>query len=241
MTLATLVPLVALAASTPPQHSSLLDRAIAAFESFRDDEAAALLREVLAQQPPGAVAAKAHLYLGLIALNAIDPDLTRAEFKLSLEANPAIELPTQVSPKAWLAFEEVRRSMTSQLANRGRLEIPAQAQSQAPPPANAPPPAPTTATSPAPSSPTVEKARGGRSHLSSYVLGGVTLLCAAAAIYGGVEVLSYQSMRAQSSASNPISYTRLAPAYDSARFWAYGWPAAAGLAAAGLTSAVLTW
>src|ERR1700733_5523688 len=93
--------------STPTQAE--LERGIHLFENFKDSEAAVVLRRVLSRSPPGSLAAKARLYLGLIAFNAIDPDEAKVQFRKALEANPAAELPQQASPKARLAFDQVRR------------------------------------------------------------------------------------------------------------------------------------
>src|SRR5579863_2885886 len=116
-----LLPLVmALSAGAPLTYSTPtkveFERGVTLFEDFKDSEAGAIFRRVLERSPPGFMAAKAHLYLGLIAFNALDPDEAKLEFRRALEANPAAELPSQASPKARLAFGEVRRDMAKELA-----------------------------------------------------------------------------------------------------------------------------
>jgi hypothetical protein len=100
--------------ATPTQAE--LERGIGLFENFKDSEAAVVFRRVLTRSPPGSLAAKARLYLGLIAFNAIDPDEAKVQFRHALEANPAAELPRQASPKAKLAFDQVRRDLSKETA-----------------------------------------------------------------------------------------------------------------------------
>jgi hypothetical protein len=92
-----------------------LDEAVGWYQAMDDARAADAFARILAAAPPGEVAAKAHLYLGLIAFNAFHPDQARAEFEKAILANPAIDLPPTVSPKARIAFAEARRNVTREL------------------------------------------------------------------------------------------------------------------------------
>lgn len=231
------LPLLALLAASPPGHNAALDQAISLFDNFDDEHAAALLRQILSQHPSGIVTAKAHVYLGLVALNAIDPDLARLEFRLALVANPETELPPGASPKARLAFEEAKSALEKQLAT---APAPATSTGPAPAPATSTASAPLPSTS-APKAQAVTQPPAARSHGWAYVLGATTLVFAAAAVYGGVNLLQYQAAAARGTPAAPQSYAVLKPAYDQARFWAYGWPVAAGLAAGSLVGAGFAW
>jgi tetratricopeptide (TPR) repeat protein len=130
-------------AEVPPT----MDQAVGFYEAMDDVRAAAAFEKILRGHPPGEVAAKAHLYLGVIAFNAFHPDQARAEFQKAIEANPAIDLPRSVSPKAAISFAEARRAVTRE------LEVPdatpegtAAASSARGQPGRVAPPAATTAT-----------------------------------------------------------------------------------------------
>ena len=62
------------AAARPATAQRALDAAVRLFESFDDENAATALRALLSHAPPGQIAAKAHVYLGLIAFNRFDPE-----------------------------------------------------------------------------------------------------------------------------------------------------------------------
>jgi hypothetical protein len=204
------------------------DDAVQLFEDFEDEAAALKLRTLLLRLPPGEIAAKAHLYLGLIAFNDMKPDLAKAEFRRALEANPAIDLPRQASPKTRLAFAAARRALEVELEARPRA-LQKAAGPVVPRPAAATTAVPVLVIEPEPTSP---------SHTIAYVLSATTLVLAGLAIYGGVQVLDYKSM-----VGIPPQYTldQIQAAHGSASFWAVGWPVATGLGAAGLVGAVLTW
>ena len=86
-----------------------LDRALKLFDDFEDQKASALLFEVLKHGPSSDQAAKAHVYLGLIALNALKTEKARAEFKQALLIDATTELPFEASPKARLTYDQARR------------------------------------------------------------------------------------------------------------------------------------
>ncbi|HUB06235.1 MAG TPA: tetratricopeptide repeat protein [Myxococcales bacterium] len=96
-----------------PNPGAELAEGIAHFKAFDDDGAAALLKQSLADQPTPEQAAQAHLYLGLIAFNALRGAEARAEFELALEANAYAELPEDASPKAKLLLVQIRQKMLS--------------------------------------------------------------------------------------------------------------------------------
>jgi len=115
-------------------------------------------------------AAKAHLYLGLVRLNAFDSARARAEFATALTIDPALELPYEAPPKAEVLFGQARAS----------LKV-------APPPVVAPAPAPVPAPAPPAEvlvmAPEPVRERPGPSHVLSLSVGGVGL---ASALAGGV-------------------------------------------------------
>lgn len=222
MTPSLLLPLVVVAAPQLPAQE--LQRAVALFENLDDEKAAALFRDIVARNPPGAVASKAHLYLGLIALNAIEPDLARAEFRLAIEANPAAELPPSAPPKAHFAFDQAREELARKAAQGASVVPPSDTT-----------PAPGEATS----APAAEaEAAPSHAHTWTWVLVGTAVACAAVAVFGGYEVASYNSMAGQ---QGVYTTDQLMPAYNQARFWSYGWPVAAGLAAAAGVGGAFAW
>ncbi len=220
-------------AAPPASMEGALDDAVQFFESFEDERAAMKFRALLARSPPGEIAARAHLYLGLIAFDDIKPDLAKVEFRRALEANPAIDVPSKASPKARLAFAAVRHAL--------EVEMEGAASAPKSPAAERAPAAATTA----PSAETAQESPS-HSHTAAYVLGAVTLALAVLAVYGGIQVVNYNSMIGTGNGSgNGVvpTYTsdQIASAHGPASFWAVGWPVAAGLGAAGLTGTVLTW
>ena len=207
--------------------------AVKLFEAFEDERAAAALRQLLKRAPPGNVVSKAHLYLGLIAFNHFDPDEARIEFRRALEANPANNLPPQASPKARLAFAQVRRDVEAEVETGSR----APNEGTALMPAFESVPA-TGTTSPQ----EVEQTAPAHPRVAAYLLGAATLVLAGLAVYGGVEVLNFNStVNAANSAATGTKPTYSNDARGPASFWAVGWPLAAGLGAAGVVGTVLTW
>ncbi len=213
-------------AEAPTVQRALAD-AVELFESFEDERAKVEFLALLGRSPPDEVAAKAHIYLGLIAFNAFQTSEAKAEFRLALEANFAEDLPQNESPKARGAFQQVRRALTAE------LDTPKSAQ----PVARRAPAAATSGEAAA-----VEESPQPRSHVAAYVLGSVTLLLAATAVYGGVEVVNYGSMIGSEAPGRPVyTYDQIVSARNQAGFWSVGWPVAAGLALAGAIGAGLTW
>jgi hypothetical protein len=224
VTLAPLLQVVVALSGAAPQSSAqaALDDAVQFFESFEDERAAMKFRALLARAPPGEIAAKVHLYLGIIAFDDMKPDVARTEFRRALEANPAVELPPKTSPKTRLAFGGVRHALELEMDPGTRGSKPAAAPAAAI------------------SAPVlvIEAEPPSHSHTAAYILGGATLVLTGLAIYGGGQVIGYNGM-----IETPPQYTlnQIQSAQGSASFWAVGWIVAAGLAAAGLTGAILTW
>ncbi len=96
-----------------------LEKAVRLFDDFEDKKAEAVLFDLLRHAPPPEQAAKAHVYLGLIALNALKSDKAKAEFKLALNLDTTTELPFDAAPKARLTFDQARREV-EQDAQTGR-------------------------------------------------------------------------------------------------------------------------
>ncbi len=212
----------------PASAQGQLDDAVQFFESFEDERAAMKFRALLARSPPGEIAAKAHMYLGIIAFDDMKPDVAKMEFRRALEANPAIDLPAKTSPKTRLAFGGVRHALEVEMEGGLRPQ----------------PPRPAAAPAAATAEPVVlvEPETAPHSHTAAYILGGTTLVLTGLAIYGGVQVLDYNGMFATPGVTTP-QYTldQIQAAHGSAAFWAVGWIVAAGLAAAGVVGTALTW
>ena len=85
-----------------------LHDAIQLFNNLEDERAATLLRELLRHAPKAQLAGRAHLYLGLVALNVLDVEGARAEFKRAMAIDPTIELPLDASPKARVVFSQAQ-------------------------------------------------------------------------------------------------------------------------------------
>ncbi len=135
--------------STPTQVE--LERGIRAFEDFKDTEAAVIFHRVLDRSPPGSLAAKARVYLGLIALNALDLDEAKVQFRHALEADPAAVLPRQAPPKAQPVFDQVRHDISAQAGAPPAVPETAAKAAPAVVPEAAPAAAPETGQPPAPS------------------------------------------------------------------------------------------
>lgn len=163
---------------TPSASQRALDDAVHLFQSFEDAKAAVALRELLRRSPPQAIAAKAHIYLGMIALNASDEPGAKAEFEKAVATSVLVDMPPGQSPKAQILFAEARRSVAA-------APLPAPSQGAPPAAEGTPPAALTVAETPAPS------------HVPAYVVGGIGIAALAA---GGI--FGYLQQQAQSSAVN---------------------------------------
>ncbi len=101
--------LLLFAAAAARADSPALAHAIHAFNDFQDAQATAELERLILAQPDGREAARAHLYLGLIAVNALDSARARAEFRAALAIEPTLEPPYEASPKARVVFEQAQK------------------------------------------------------------------------------------------------------------------------------------
>lgn len=90
--------------------AQILD-AIGHYRNLDDEGATALLNAVLAGKISSEQAAQAHMYLGLIAFNALRAEDAREQFKLALAASPYAEIPTDASPKAKLLLAQIRAEL----------------------------------------------------------------------------------------------------------------------------------
>jgi tetratricopeptide (TPR) repeat protein len=212
-----------------------LAKAIHMFEQLDDEGSTLALRALVASNPPSEVAAKAHIFLGLIAFNAFRADEAREEFKKALRLNAAIELPRRVSPKAKLGFAQARQELSQEVENSAAPLAPAPPLATAAP-APAPAPAPMVLTSNS-----TESVEPSHSHVLSFVLGGGAVVAAGLAIFGGVEVAQDVSL-VNSANANPGKYTssQLDSAHSNAAPWAAGWIICAAVAAVAGTAAVIT-
>lgn len=114
MKIASLPLLVLLLGPTARAAPPSLAHAVAAFNNFQDAKAAAELKALIRFRPATEDAAKAHLYLGLIALNALDSNAARTEFKAALAIEPTLEVPYEASPKARLVFNQAQKEFTEE-------------------------------------------------------------------------------------------------------------------------------
>jgi hypothetical protein len=209
-----------------PQAQAQLDAALRFYESFQDEKTFNALRALLARHPPASIASKAHVYLGLVLFNGNRSEEARQEFRRAMLADPAVELPFGASPKSRLAFGEARRDLAREVES-SQLTAPEKTPGAAPAAA-------TNRSGPGVSSETPS----GRSHWLTWTVGGLGVVAGAVAVYGGVEVLTYNSLvtnaRSGSPSASQVDGTN-------ASFWRVGWIVAAAVGAASLTSAVLVW
>jgi hypothetical protein len=204
------------AAGTAAQH---FDRGVAYFRAFDDGHAQTEFDAVLALDPPGEMAARARVYLGLIAFNAIRPDPAQQQFEAALLENPAVELPADASPKARMSFDEARQRVARRMAS-------GQSKPGTQPPESAPPAAVEATSSPS------------HSHALSITLGAIGLVAVGVGVYGAVEVAQYNSLIDQAPQGN-VQSSQLTSL--SAGFWAVAWIPFVAVGAAGLTAAGFTW
>ena len=184
-----------------------------------------ILQQLLRCDPPRAVAGKAHLYLGLIALNWLDTDRAMAEFKTALLIDPTVNLARNGSPKARLALEEVRHSLEGQLRapESQALTSPADAE------------AALAAGKPSPAKPLWD-------HPLALTLGGLGLVALEVGVYGGIDLIGYNQSVGQANVSGGTPFTPgLQSARSQASFWAAAWIPFVIAGALGLGASAWTW
>jgi len=111
-----------------------LQAALRAFEAFDSASARRQLTSLLQHGPSARIAATAHVYLGLIALNDLDQAGAEREFQAALRADVLVELPHNQSPKAELLFSRARQEMLTQTPAPNEPSAAAVAPSPASPP-----------------------------------------------------------------------------------------------------------
>ena len=217
-----------LLASAPPSFPEL-SPAIQAYQHLDDRRAIQGFQAILATNPPREVAAKAHLYLGLLAFNALKLELADEEFKRAIRADPTIEVPPDSSPKAALIFAEARQEVTKEVER---------------------PEAPTRLRPASANGDTLLVDQAGhpiapaRSHLLSFVLGGVGLALGLVAVVGGAQVISYDSYvdsLNHGDVKQLPTGAQVASQQSSSNFWRYGWVVFAAGGAGALAAGVMTW
>lgn len=205
------------AASPDPRFA--LARAINLFDNFDDTHAAAAFREVLRHPAPRQVAGKAHLYLGLIAINRLDTDRAMEEFKTALLVEPTLDFVPSGSPKARLAFDEARHALERQLHSTV-TEAPAGAVDDG----------------------NAAEAKPGSNHALAITLGALGLVAVGVGIYGGANLLSYNNSVNAVQGYKATQYSpQLQSSASQASFWAAAWIPFVIAGAAGLGAVPFTW
>ncbi len=176
--IAAMLSLLALSTPAIAQSPATLAGAIAAFNDFDDAKAKATLDRVIAASPTGLDAAKAHVYLGLIAVNALDSNRARAEFVRALAIEPTVEVPYEASPKARLVFEQAQKQFSRESSQPVDAAHPVRLQTQQVPLVVENGPAPAVATHKAEAPP--------HSHVPAYVVGALGLAVFGAGVGFGV-------------------------------------------------------
>jgi hypothetical protein len=176
---ATLLLILALSAPAFAQPDPTLAHAIAYFNNFEDAKAKATLEQLLLMHPGSLDSAKAHVYLGLIAVNALDSNLARAEFLKALAIEPTVEVPFEASPKARLVFEQAQKQFSKESNQAAAANQPIRLQTQQVPLVvdNGPIPGGTVTQKVEPSSP---------SHAPAYVVGAIGLAAIGTGVGFGV-------------------------------------------------------
>jgi hypothetical protein len=201
-------------APTAAQEAKLA-AAVRALNDLNDEDAHALLKQLLAMSPPDLLAARAYIYLGVLDFNALDAVRGREELRHALELDPTIDVPPLTSPKIALAFGEIRQQMIKKMARA------APADAVEAPPAVA-----------------GQDERSLGSRVWPWVFVGTAALAAGVSTWGWIQVSSFESLK------NPSTVVSVAQAQSShsaastgEAVGIIGLVAVAGLA----TGAVLTW
>ena len=165
---------------------------------LEDSRAKMLLQELLRHSPPASIAVQCHLYLGIIALNTLDPAEAKAEFKRAIAVDPTAELPVTASPKARLVYGEAQKELaqTEQLPTPP-AEEPAPATAAATTEMQA---APEAAATPVPAGISTPVEPKSANHIPAYVVGGIAVAALAGGLIFGVEA-NVTTTQAQNSTS----------------------------------------
>ena len=203
-----------------------LTHAEALYEIHDAAGAARELRALLALRPPAQVAAIAHVYLGMVALEAhTDPAAARAELILALKLDPTVTIPQSAAPEDQQLFDQVRVDLRT--AAEGKPVPQAEAALGEPSPA-----APATA---------VAAGRPATGHGAwPWVLGVAAIAAGSVATWGFLQMAADSSAAAQSH-SQPVSLAQAQAAVSQGQL-GLGVGIAAAVAAAALALGVgLTW
>ncbi len=200
---------------TTAAQQAKLDAAIHAIDDLNDEQAHALLKELLAMSPADHLAAQAYVYLGVLDFNALDDVRAREELRRALELDPTIDVPPLTSPKIALAFAQIRRDLVQAMART----VPAAAV-EAPPVVTGP------------------EARSTASRAWPWLFAGAAVVAAGVSSWGWIQVSNFESLK------NPSTVVSMAQAQSShsaastgEAIGIIGLVAAASLA----TGAVFTW
>ncbi|MHB8420770.1 MAG: hypothetical protein ACYDCL_22070 [Myxococcales bacterium] len=120
--------LTALTSAAPaPTVAPALDHALARYRDLDESAAERELRALLAGNPGPHVAALAHLYLGLIAMELeYDSPLAETEFRRAVALEPTIDLPLSAAPKERMIFFRAQKDEIES-ETTGRTPTPVQA------------------------------------------------------------------------------------------------------------------
>ncbi len=179
-------------------QAATLRKAIRLVAKLDDDRAKEMLLGLLRHSPRAAIAAQCHLYLGIIALNALDTEGARYEFKKAISIDATVELPINASPKARMVFTESQGDL-SQNPGQAPPPMPAEPQPQPTQFAPAPQPPPPVAQPPPALAPPFEPKPA--NHVPAYVVGGIAVAALVGGIIFGVEASSTLS----EAKANPIA------------------------------------
>lgn len=216
---------VAALLAAAPSDAARLQNAIRDYQNFDSEKASAEFERLLGAKSPRNVRAQAHLYLGLIAFDARQTDKALSEFTAALREDPGVEPPRFSSPKVQLAFSQARESLASQV-NRSV--------------ARTPPPAPPEAVVAVPSTPPPEPES--HSHVATWVLAGAAAIATGVAIYGGVQVASFNAtVGGANNHTQALSGTAYSASRTTAQAWDVAWISAAAVGAGCVAGAVVVW
>ncbi len=161
--------LLAVLCSASAAHAASPDirAGIEAFRNFDDTAASGIFHGLLRSRPQPADASRAHMYLGLIAMNEAKPWEAKDEFLQALRIDATLELPLDSSPKARVVFGQAQQQISKESLQPAPT-APLRTESQAPQPV------------------LVESAPSGSSRAPAWVLGGVAVAALATGTIFGV-------------------------------------------------------
>jgi hypothetical protein len=123
--------LIVPSAAARAEERPSLRQAIALFNEGHEVEAEHELKRLLGTHPNASDEAHAHVYLGLLRLNALDSAAAHREFMAALSADLLVELPFEASPKAETLFDQARAEVRARSRNGGASKASASSSSRA--------------------------------------------------------------------------------------------------------------